>query len=141
MGQLLHEGARTTAAVRRAIQRRQASLAKLAARDDVHPKTVAKWRKRSGVREAPMGAESPCSTVLSREEAVVMVTCRKPTLLPLDDSVSARNSRLQFLGTEEMGCRDVILHSVKGLICSRREKVFNLSCYRYPCGIEGEHAL
>jgi hypothetical protein len=68
MGQLLDGSARTTAAVRRAIQRRQASLAKLAARDDVHPKTVAKWRKRSGVREAPMGAESPCSTVLSREE-------------------------------------------------------------------------
>jgi hypothetical protein len=34
MGQLLHGSARTTAAVRRAIQQRQESLAQLAKRDD-----------------------------------------------------------------------------------------------------------
>jgi hypothetical protein len=89
MGQLLHGSARTTEAVCRAIQHRQASLAKLAARDDVHPKNVAKWQKRLGVREAPMGPEPLCSTVLSREGAALMVTCRKPTLRPLDVCVSA----------------------------------------------------
>jgi hypothetical protein len=40
MGQLLHGSARTTAAVRRAIQQSQESIAKLADRDDLHPKTV-----------------------------------------------------------------------------------------------------
>ena len=47
MGQLLHGSARTTAAVRRAIQQSQASLAQLAKRYDLNPKTVAKWKKRS----------------------------------------------------------------------------------------------
>jgi hypothetical protein len=49
MGQLLHGSARTTAAVRRAIQYRQESIAKLANRCDLNPKTVAKWQKRSCV--------------------------------------------------------------------------------------------
>ena len=39
MGQLLHGSARTTAAVRRARQHSQESLAKLAARYDLNPKT------------------------------------------------------------------------------------------------------
>ncbi len=41
MGQLLHGSATTTAAVRRAIQHRQASLAALAKRYDLNPKTLA----------------------------------------------------------------------------------------------------
>ena len=55
MGQLLHGSARTTAALRRAIQQSQESLAKLAARYDLNPKTVAKWKKRPYVQDAPMG--------------------------------------------------------------------------------------
>jgi hypothetical protein len=46
MGPLLHGSARTTAAVRRALQPSQESLAKLAKRYDVTPKTVTKWQKR-----------------------------------------------------------------------------------------------
>jgi hypothetical protein len=41
MGQLLHGSARTTAAVRRAIQHSQESIAKLAKRYDLNPKTDA----------------------------------------------------------------------------------------------------
>jgi hypothetical protein len=53
MEQLLHGSVRTTAAVRRAIQQSQESLAKLAKRYDLNPKTVAKWKKRSyGILEA-----------------------------------------------------------------------------------------
>ena len=40
MGQVLHGSARTTAAVRRAIQHSQESLNKLADRYDINPKTV-----------------------------------------------------------------------------------------------------
>jgi hypothetical protein len=39
MGQLLHGTARTTAAVRRAMQHSKESLARLAARYDLNPKT------------------------------------------------------------------------------------------------------
>lgn len=54
MGQVLHGSARTTAAVRRAIQQRQASLKALAARHAINPKTVAKWRKRGLVEDAKL---------------------------------------------------------------------------------------
>jgi transposase-like protein len=46
MGQVLHGSARTTEAVRRAIQHSQESLRSLAQRHGVNPKTIAKWRKR-----------------------------------------------------------------------------------------------
>jgi uncharacterized protein YjcR len=52
MGQGLYASARTTAAVRRAIQHCQESLKKLAERYDIHPKTVAKWKKRTDVHDA-----------------------------------------------------------------------------------------
>ena len=46
MGQVLHGSARTTAAVRRAVQHSQESLRVLARRRGLNPKTVAKWKKR-----------------------------------------------------------------------------------------------
>jgi uncharacterized protein YjcR len=55
MGQILHGSARTTAAVRRAIQHSQESLKTLATKHGINPKTVAKWRKRDDVHDAAMG--------------------------------------------------------------------------------------
>jgi transposase-like protein len=46
MGQILHGSAKTTHAVRAAIQRSKASIQELASRYDLNPKTVMKWRKR-----------------------------------------------------------------------------------------------
>jgi transposase-like protein len=85
MGQLLHGSARTTAAVRRAIQQSQESIGRLAERYHVNPKTVAKWKKRTHVHDPPMGPKHPCSTVLSQEEEALIVGFRKHTLLPLED--------------------------------------------------------
>jgi hypothetical protein len=89
MGQLLHGSARTTAAGRRAIQPSQESLAKWAARYDLNPKTIAKWKKRPYVHDAPMGLKQPHSTVLTKEEEALVVTFRRHTLLPLDDGLDA----------------------------------------------------
>src|SRR6185295_16402768 len=55
MGQVLHGSARTTAAVRRAIQHRQESLRVLARRHGINPKTVAKWKKRPSVQDERTG--------------------------------------------------------------------------------------
>ncbi|NYF80026.1 transposase-like protein [Granulicella arctica] len=55
MGQVLHGSARTTAAVRRAIQHSQVSLNQLAAHYGINPKTVTKWWKRASTEDAPMG--------------------------------------------------------------------------------------
>jgi hypothetical protein len=85
MGQLRHGSARTTAAVRRAIQHRQERLKVLSRRYGVNPKTVAKWQKRTQVTDASMGPKQPHSTVLTKEQAALSVAFRRHTLLPLDD--------------------------------------------------------
>jgi hypothetical protein len=97
MGQLLHGSARTTAAVRRAIQQSQESLAKLAARYDLNPETIATWKKRSHVHDSPMGPKQSHSTVLTKEEEALIVTFRRHTLLPLDDCLYALQSTLPHL--------------------------------------------
>jgi transposase-like protein len=71
--------------VRRAIQQSQESIATLAKRYDLNPKTVAKWKQRTQVHDAPMGPKQPRSTILTLEEEALMVAFRKHTLLPLDD--------------------------------------------------------
>jgi transposase-like protein len=68
MGQILHGSATTNEAVRRAIQNSQASLRALAGRYGINPKTVAKWRGRTSVCDAPMRPKEPRSTVFSKEE-------------------------------------------------------------------------
>ncbi len=85
MGQVLHGCARTTEAVRRAIQHGQESLRALARRHGVNPKTVAKWRKRTTTADAPMGPTRPRSTTLTEAEEAIVVEFRRRTLLPLDD--------------------------------------------------------
>ena len=97
MGQLLHGSARTTAAVRRAIQQSQASIARLAKHYALNPKTVAKWKKRTQVHDAPMGPKHPRSTILTLEEEALIVAFRKHTLLPLDDCLYALQATLPHL--------------------------------------------
>ena len=65
MGQILHGSAKTTEAVRRAIQDSKASIASLASQYDLNPKTVHKWKNRSHVHDVAMGPKHPHSTVLT----------------------------------------------------------------------------
>jgi transposase InsO family protein len=97
MGQVLHGSARTTAALRRTIQHRQESIAKLAERYHLNPKTVAKWKKRTHVHDAPMGPKQPRSTTLTLEQEALVVAFRKHTLLPLDDCLYALQATLPHL--------------------------------------------
>ena len=85
MGQVLHDSATTTEAVRRAIQHSETSLRELAKRYGINPKTVAKWRNRSSIADLRTGPREPRSTVLSAEEEAIVVAFRRYTLLPLDD--------------------------------------------------------
>src|SRR5215218_3328500 len=97
MGQVLHGSARTTEAVRRAIQHSQASLRQLAKRYGINQKTVAKWKRRTSVADLPTGPHEPCSTVLSAEDEAVIVAFRCHTLLPLDDCLYALQPTLPHL--------------------------------------------
>src|ERR1700760_4528332 len=97
MGQGLHGSARTTAAVRRAIQHSQESLRTLAKRYGINPKTVAKWKKRGSVADLPTGPREPRSTVLSIEDEAIIVVFRQHTLLPLDDCLYALQATIPHL--------------------------------------------
>ena len=81
MGQVLHGSATTTHAIRTAIQRSKATAKALAERHGINPKTVAKWKKRTFVHDAPMGPKDPRSTVLTVEEEAIAVAFRRHTLL------------------------------------------------------------
>ena len=97
MGQVLHGSAKTTHVIRAAIQRSKATIAVLAEKYDLNPKTVMKWRRRQSVQDLPMGPKDPHSTVLSVEEEVLCVAFRKHTLLPLDDCLYALQATIPHL--------------------------------------------
>jgi transposase InsO family protein len=133
MGQLLHGSARTTAAVRRAIQHRQESIAALAERYDLNPKTVAKWKKRSFVQDAPMGPKQPRSTVLTKEEEALIVVFRKHTLLPLDDCLYALQATLPHL-TRSALHRCLQRHGISRLPEVEGDRPKKKQFKRYPIG-------
>src|SRR5690606_2283873 len=89
MGLVLHGSARTTQAIRRSIQCSQKTVSALAKQHGINRKTVAKWRRRQTVQDAPMGPKRPCSTVLTPEEEAAIVAFRRHTLLALDDCLYA----------------------------------------------------
>jgi transposase-like protein len=96
MGQILH--AKTTHAVRAAIQRSKASIKELASRYDLNPKTVMKWRKRAFLYDAPMGPKVPRSTVLSAEEEALLlrsasIRCCRSTIAFMPSKRPSRISR------------------------------------------------
>ena len=97
MEQVLHGSARTTPAVRQAIQGSSESLAKLAARYGLNEKTVAKWRGRTTTQDAPMGPKLPVSSVLSPLEEAAAVSFRHHTQLPLDDCLYALQDSIPHL--------------------------------------------
>ena len=97
MGQVLHGSARTTEAVRRAIQHSQESLRVLAKRHGINQKTVRKWKGRSSVADLRTGPREPRSTTLSIEEEAVVVAFRRHTLLPLDDCLYALQGTIPHL--------------------------------------------
>lgn len=89
MGQVLHEGARTTAVVRRAIQRSEESLSSLARHHGVNQKTIIKWCKRASAADLSTGPKDPGSTSMTIEGEAMVVGFRRHTLLPLDDCLCA----------------------------------------------------
>ena len=104
MGQLPHGSARTTEAVRRAIQHSQESLRALAKRHGINQscaaadapgehrtrETVARWRRRTAVKDLPAGPKDARSTVLSIEEEAIIVAFGQLTAR-LHDFINAYN--------------------------------------------------
>ena len=77
------------------IRQSRAPLKELAAQYGLNHKTVAKWRKRAFVHDAPMGPKIVRSTVLTVEEEAAVVAFRRHTLLPLDDCLYALQATIR----------------------------------------------
>jgi transposase-like protein len=133
MGQVLHGSARTTQALRRAIQHSQASIRALARRYGINAKTVAKWKRRTTTADAPMGPKTPRSTVLSREEEALVVAFRKHTLLPLDDCLYALQATIPHL-TRSALHRCLKRHGISRLPEIEGEKPAKKTFKTYPIG-------
>src|SRR4029434_3728280 len=133
MGQVLHGSARTTAAVRRAIQHRQESLRSLAKRHGINPKTVAKWKKRPSVQDERTGPKEPRSTVLSIEEEAVVVAFRRRTLLPLDDCLYALQATIPH-PTRSSLHRCVQRHGISRLTDVEDDRGIKRKFKAYPIG-------
>ena len=133
MGQVLHGSATTTYAIRAAIQRSKAPLKDLAARYGLDQKTVAKWRKRDFVHDAPMGPKTPRSTVLTPEEEAAAVAFRRHTLLPLDDCLYALQATIPHLTRSSLH-RCFQRHGISRLPEVEGDKASKRRFRNYPIG-------
>jgi transposase InsO family protein len=133
MGQVLHGSARSTEAVRRAIQHSQESLRALARRYGLNAKTVAKWRARTSVSDLPTGPRQPKSSVLSAEEEAIIVAFRKHTLLPLDDCLYALQATIPHLTRSSLH-RCLKRHGISRLPELDGEKPTRKRFKSYPIG-------
>jgi transposase InsO family protein len=133
MGQILHGSARTTEAVRRAIQHSQESLKTLSERHGINEKTVAKWKKRNFVNDDRMGPKQIRSTVLTPEEEAAVVAFRRYTLLPLDDCLYALQPTIPHLTRSNLH-RCLQRHDISRLLEVEGDKAQKKKFKKYPIG-------
>ena len=133
MGQVLHGSARTTEAVRRAIQRSEESVRALARRYSISPTTVQKWRKREHVSDRPMGPSSGRSSVLSAEDEAMIVAFRRHSLLPLDDCLYALQPTIPHLTRSSLH-RCLQRHGISRLPDMAGDKPTRRAFKAYPIG-------
>src|SRR5687768_2355239 len=133
MGQVLHRSARTTEAVRRAIQHSQESLRQLSRRYGINQKTVAKWKKRTLVADRPTGPREPKSTVLTTEDEAIIVAFRRHTLLPLDDCLYALQATIPHLTRSSLH-RCLQRHGISRLPDVEGDKPTRRKFKSYPIG-------
>jgi transposase len=133
MGQVLHGSARTTEAVRRAIQLREESVRAAAKRYGVSPTTVQKWRRRQSTSDARMGPKEVRSTVLTPEEEATIVAFRRHTLLPLDDCLYGLQPTIPHLTRSSLH-RCLERHGISRLPETEGDKPQKKRFASYPLG-------
>lgn len=105
---------RTTGEVRRAIRDSRESLAVLARRYGINPKTVAKWKKRDSTDDLPPGPRPGRHRRLTADEEEMIVRFREHTLLPLDDCHYALQARIPHLTRSSLH-RCLVRHGISRL--------------------------
>lgn len=91
-----HNNARTSTEIRTAIRNSSESLRVLAARYEINPKTVAKWKRRDAPDDLRSGPKAPLGKLTAEEEDII-VRFREHTLLPLDDCLYALQAQIPHL--------------------------------------------
>jgi len=109
------------------------SQSALAARHGLNHKTVAKWRRRAFVHDAPVGPKAVRSTVLRTGEEAIIVAFRKHTLLPLDDCLYALQATLPYLTRSSLH-RCLQRHGISRLPEIPGDKPTKQPFKRYPIG-------
>jgi transposase-like protein len=85
MGHLYHANAKTTARIRKEIQDSPETIARLAQRLSLNPKTVQYWKQANRVTDKRSGPQQPRSTVLTPEDEQIICEFRRLTRFALDD--------------------------------------------------------
>ena len=101
MGSILHGNAKTTPKVREEIRNSQESIAALAKRLSLNPKTVMKWRKAASVEDGKSGAKKVRSS-LSELEQQAVCEFRRTMKLPLDDCYIALKDTIPSLSRSNL---------------------------------------
>jgi transposase-like protein len=96
MVHILHGNAKSTARVREEIQKSEESIASLAQRYSLNPKTVHKWKRAGRVEDGKSGPKRVKSS-LSEFEQQVVCEFRRLTQLPLDDVYLSLRDRIPAL--------------------------------------------
>jgi len=104
MAAVLHGSARTTPRIRTELQTSKESTRAPAARYNLNPRTVAKWRNRASTADAATGPHDPRSTVLTLAEEVIIVEFRRRTLLPLDAVMGCLRDAIPKLTRSALYC-------------------------------------
>jgi transposase InsO family protein len=107
---------RTSADVRRAIRGSTESLAVLAKRYAINPKTVAKWKKRDSPDDLPSGPQARNGKLTAEEEDII-VQFREHTLLPLDDCLYALQAQIPQLSRSSLH-RCLQRHGISRLVAT-----------------------
>ena len=97
MGYIHHANARTTARVRQEIQESEESIAALATRYGINPKTVLYWKHAGRIDDKKSGPTNPRSTVLSETDEQMICEFRRVTKFSLDDVFIALKDKIPAL--------------------------------------------
>ena len=96
MGDILHANAKTTPRIRKEIQESGESIAKLAIKYNLNPKTVHRWKRDTVITDKKSGAKTIRSS-LSEIEQQIVCEFRRTTKLPLDDCFVALKEQIPTL--------------------------------------------
>jgi len=133
MGSIQHANAKTTPRIRKEIQASNETVAVLAKRLSLNPKTVIKWKNAPSVEDKKSGPTTPRSTVLSEQEEQVICEFRRVSRFSLDDVFIALSDNIPALTRSNLH-RCLVRHGLNRLPKEEQPSKAKKSFKDYPVG-------